>query len=112
MPFDLNNKMLHVLCQKRKNVKSLSFVQLFPTPWTVAYQAPPSKGCSRQEYWSGLPVPSPVDTLKVPWKSGREGSTLFGKAAGFLLWVKSFIVLMKKRKEIVYGEDKVTPESA
>ena len=40
-------------------VKSLSCVQLFVTPWTVAYQAPPSRGFSRQEYWSGLPFPSP-----------------------------------------------------
>ena len=36
-------------------VKSLSRVRLFVTPWTVAYQAPPSMGFSRQEYWSGLP---------------------------------------------------------
>ena len=42
-------------------VKSLSRVQLFATPWTVAYQAPPCMGFSRQEYWSGLPFPSPGD---------------------------------------------------
>ena len=42
-------------------MKSLSRVQLFATPWTVAYQAPPSMGFSRQEYWSGLPFPSPGD---------------------------------------------------
>ena len=36
--------------------KSLSRVQLFATPWTAAYQAPPSMGFSRQEYWSGLPL--------------------------------------------------------
>ena len=42
-------------------VKSLSHVQLFATPWTVAQQAPPSMGFSRQEYWSGLPFPSPGD---------------------------------------------------
>ena len=42
-------------------VKSLSRVRLFATPWTVAYQAPPSMGFSRQEYWSGLPFPSPRD---------------------------------------------------
>ena len=42
-------------------VKSLSLVQLFATPWTVAYQAPPSMEFSRQEYWSGLPFPSPRD---------------------------------------------------
>ena len=39
-------------------VKSLSRVLLFATPWTVSYQAPPSMGFSRQEYWSGLPFPS------------------------------------------------------
>ena len=42
-------------------VKSLSPVQLFATPWTVGYQAPPSMGFSRQEYWSGLPFLSPGD---------------------------------------------------
>ena len=39
-------------------VKLLSRVQLLATPWTAAHQAPPSMGVSRQEYWSGLPVPS------------------------------------------------------
>ena len=42
-------------------VKSLSRVQLFVTPWTVAHQASPSMGFSRQECWSGLPFPSPGD---------------------------------------------------
>ena len=37
-----------------EKVKSLSSIRLFATPWTVAYQAPPSVGFSRQEYWSGL----------------------------------------------------------
>ena len=45
----------------KKKVKSLSRVRLFATPWTVAYQAPLSMGFSRQEYWSGLPFPSPED---------------------------------------------------
>ena len=40
-------------------MNSLSLVQLFATPWTVAQQASPSMGFSRQEYWSGLPFPSP-----------------------------------------------------
>ena len=40
--------------------KSLSRVQLFETPWSAAYQAPPSMGFSRQEYWSGVPSPSLV----------------------------------------------------
>ena len=42
-----------------REVKSLSCVQLFATPGTVAHQAPPSMEFSRQEYWSGLPFPSP-----------------------------------------------------
>ena len=41
-------------------VKSLSGVRLLATPWIAAYQAPPSIGFSRQEYWSGLPLPSPL----------------------------------------------------
>ena len=45
----------------RSEVKSLSCVRLFVTPWTVAYQASPSMGFSRQAYWSGLPFPSPGD---------------------------------------------------
>ena len=42
-------------------VKSLSHVRLFATQWTVAYQAPLSMRFSRQEYWSGVPFPSPGD---------------------------------------------------
>ena len=45
-------------CMKVK-VKSFSRVQILETPWTAAYQAPPSMGFSRQEYWSGVPLPSP-----------------------------------------------------
>ena len=41
--------------------KLLSHVRLFATPWTVAHQTPPSMELSRQEYWSGLPFPSPGD---------------------------------------------------
>ena len=46
---------------KKVKVKSLSHVRLFATPWTVALQAPLFMGFSRQEYWSGLPFPSPGD---------------------------------------------------
>ena len=46
---------------KSQKVKLLSRVRLFATPWTVAHQAPPSMGFSRQEYWSGMPFPSPGD---------------------------------------------------
>ena len=45
-------------------VESLSRVQLFATPWTAAYQAPPSMGFSRQEYWSGVPLPFPIKPPK------------------------------------------------
>ena len=65
-------------------VKSLSCVQLFVTPWTVAYQAPWSMGFSRHEYWSGLPFPSPADPVvwtilivkyQVPaWSEGVRSS--------------------------------------
>ena len=44
-------------------VKSLSCVQLSATPWTAAYQVPPSMGFSRQEHWSGVPLPSPMTSL-------------------------------------------------
>ena len=44
-------------------VKSLSRVWLFATPWTAAHQAPPSMGFSRQEYWSGVPSPSPIEWI-------------------------------------------------
>ena len=44
-------------------VKSLSHVQFLVTPWTAAYQAPPFMGVSRQEYWSGLPLPSPLSAM-------------------------------------------------
>ena len=46
-------------------VKLLSHVWLLATPWTAAYQAPPSMGVSRQEYWSGVPLPSPKWTLNL-----------------------------------------------
>ena len=49
----------------------LSHVQLFATPWTVAYQASPSMGFSRQECWSGSPFPSPGD---LPDPGSEPGS--------------------------------------
>ena len=46
-------------------VKSLSHVRLCATPWTTTYQAPRSMGFSRHEYWSGVPLPSPIITLNT-----------------------------------------------
>ena len=54
--------------------ESLSRVRHFATPWTVAYQAPPSMGFSRQEYQSGLPFPSPGD---LPDPGIKPGSPAF-----------------------------------
>ena len=51
-------------------VKLLSRVRLFATPWTIAYQAPPSMGFSRQEDWSGLPFLSPGDLPNPGIESG------------------------------------------
>ena len=53
-----------------KKVKSLSYVRFFATSWTVAYQAPPSMGFSRQEYWNGLPFPSPGDLPNPGFEPG------------------------------------------
>ena len=52
----------HFLLQCMK-VKSLSRVRLLATPWTIAYQSPPFMGFSRQDYWSGVPLPSPIKDL-------------------------------------------------
>ena len=53
-------------------VKSLSRVQLFTTPWTAAYQVPPSMGFSRREYWSGLPLPSPTRPSRTNTKKIKD----------------------------------------
>ena len=61
--------------QTNKNkMKLLRCVQLFATLWTVAYQAPPSMGFSRQKYWSGLPFPSPGD---LPDPGTKPGSNIY-----------------------------------
>ena len=66
----------------KMKVKSLSRVQLFATPWTVAHQAPPSMWFSKQEYWSGLPFPSPGES------SLPRDQTLVSRITGrcFNLW--------------------------
>ena len=59
-------------------VKSLSRVWLFATPWTVAYQAPPSMGFSRQEFWSEVPLPSPQMGLEPSKKWLFNGLRMLG----------------------------------
>ena len=66
-------------------VKSLSRVQLFATPWTITYEASPSMGFSRQEYWSGLPFPSPGDLPNPGIEPGSptlEADTLTSEPPG------------------------------
>ena len=60
------------MMRKLKKVTSLSHVQLFATPWTVTYHAPRSMGFSRQEYWNGLPFPSPEDLPDPGIKPGSS----------------------------------------
>ena len=62
-------------------MKSLSRAQLLGTPWAAAYQAPPSMGFSRQEYWSGVPLPSPSVTAVANYLS----------LVKFELWATFFI---------------------
>ena len=60
--------------ESESEVKSLSRVRLLATPWTAAYQAPPSMGFARQEYWSGVPLPSPTRGHSTPkWRKLETG---------------------------------------
>ena len=93
-------------------VKLLSRVRLFATPWTVAHQAPRSMGFSRHEYWSGLPFPSPGDLPNPGIKPrspaleadallsdlpGKPNSTIFSR-----LLIYSMIVTW-----LLYGSEKL-----
>ena len=86
----------------KSEVKLLSRVRLFATPWTVAYQVPPSMGFSRQEYWSGLPFPFCISCemeSKVLHYFSRE---LWG-----LMWLKTgsirnFACNYQKKKKLFH----------
>ena len=72
-------------------MKWLSCVRLFATPWTAAYQAPPSMEFSRQEYWSGLLFPSPGDLPNPGIEPGSptlQADTLLSEPPGKPLLVK------------------------
>ena len=86
----LKNKGAPKHCTLKVKVKSLSCVRRFGTPWTVAYQAPPSMGFSRQEYWSGLPFPSPGES------SRPRDRTLVSCIPGrhFNLWATSEVLTL------------------
>ena len=87
--FDLQTLKLVELCARLSEVKSLSRVRLFATSWTVAYQAPPSMGFSRQECWSGLPFSSPGDLPDPgiePGSPALQADALPSEPAGKLLY--------------------------
>ena len=90
-------------------VKLLSRVRLFGTPWTIAYQAPPSLGFSRQEYWSGLPFPPPGDLPDPGIKSNKQDSPvtqklklLDWKLKELLGWPKSSFSFLSKNKRHIF----------
>ena len=58
-------------------VKLLSCARLLTTPWTAAHQAPPSMGFSRQEYWSGVPLPSPLTEWGCPYHSNQQWGLIY-----------------------------------
>ena len=73
-------------------VKSLSHVRLLATPWTAAYQAPLPRGFSRQEDWSGVPLPSPclsTRSLEIPPQSGWVTHTVNAQGWWFAVWLLS-----------------------
>ena len=79
------------LCNKVK-VRLLSRVQLSVTPWTVAHQASPSMGFSRQEYWNGLPFPSPGDLPDPGMEPGSlalEADALTSEPPGKAIFLQS-----------------------
>ena len=82
----------HFLLQCMK-VKLLSCVELLATSWTAAYQAPLSMGFSRQEYWSGVPLPSPSihhTSLRIP---------LFGPTSSLLIEFVIILLLTFREKK-------------
>ena len=82
----------------RKKKMSLNCVRLFVTLWTVAYQALPSMGFSRQEYWSGLPFPSPGDLPDPGTELGSpklQADSLPSEPPGKQFWINFSKMLQK-----------------
>ena len=78
-------------------MKLLSHVRLFVTPWTVAHQTPPSMGFSRQEYWSGLPFPSPGDLPDPgiePRSPALRADALLSQLPGNSIYMRRYTVLV------------------
>ena len=116
--FDLEVLSLNSTC----NTKSLSHVRLFATSWTVAHQAPLIMGFSKQEYWSGLPCPSPEDlpdqgikhtSLMSPTLAGRFFNTS-ATICFFLVCMKDYIqsqaipLVIRSKSEYVKRSESIT----
>ena len=84
----------------KEKVKLLSRVRLLATPWTAAYQAPPPMGFSRQEYWSGVPLPSLTRSCK------RQKRLLPGASRGsvalLMPWFEASVFLSRTTREYIF----------
>ena len=89
--------LLHAWKWKVK-VKSLNRVRLLVTPWTAAYQTPPSMGFSRREYWSGVPLPSPINNVYPSLNITPEGWIL-----GYVWGHSSFVSFPSLEKFWISG---------
>ena len=86
-------------------VKPLRRVQLFATPWTAAYQTPPSMGFSRQEYWTGLPLPSPIVYIHYVVcqclnKAGKKWMFMMVSFVRYDKWLLFFYIIL----QILYNQ--------
>ena len=103
-------------------VKSLSLVWLFATPWTVAHQAPPSMGFSRQQYWSGVPLPSPnnlhrrcysqeITGLIFKSRPGTMGQQWGRFKIAWPSWIMSILLvyLCDSRCVVLFGDNSQSP---
>ena len=106
--YEIRVKALFLLLLKWSEVNSVSRIRLFATPWTVAGQAPLSMGFSRQEYWSGLPFPSPGD-LPNP---GTEPGLQHGRQMLYPLSHRGILLLLLLKYSIFSCSSTVFPKTS
>ena len=94
----------------KEKVTSLSRVWLLATPWTAAYQAPPSMGLSRQEYWSGVPLPFPM-LLKLSWYKCKLECYNFGILNMTLVVTTKKIAIECVQKKIKSNKHSISKKS-
>ena len=101
---------IYIHINSKVKVKSLSRVQLFVTPWTVAYQVPPSMGFSRQEFWSGLPFSSPGDLPNPGIESmspALQADSLLSEPPGKpIICLRGSFIFCNKRSQNISGLNK------